>query len=548
MAVHPEYNDRFWRYVRDLRAVGPGAIRVLPLGENLWQIETQGGEATVSYRIELPAENPENRAAWHSTLRRDGAAFNPVDTFIYLADYPRAQSAMTFRGPGSWRHEVPLRSSRPAITTAGVSYEGTAETLLDAPMLLGSLRHWDFDIRGTRHRVAYWPLPTATPFDTTAFVDAIAKLARETVNVFGVIPYPSYTFQLQDGAWGALEHANAVTIGMPSRDLASDPRAYLGELAHEFFHTWNLVRLYPEGRGAVSYQAPAHATGLWLSEGITIYYAEALTRRAGFPERGMTRKDLLAEEMESYYGSPGNTLISPEVASARAVDTTGINGDYGPDYYTQGRLIGTVLDIIIRDSTRNARGLDDFMRAMYSRFALKRGFTGADVERTASDVCACDLHSFFENHVRGSRPIEFNKYLASVGLRAVVDTIPATDSAGRALPDLRVWAYPPKAGGRMRVMIQNPSSVWARAGLHTGTELISFNRLAIDSFPDFRRAVRAIRLGEDVPVEVSRNGGRETVTVRVGGYDRVRVRVETLPDLTSSQRERQHRWSSASPN
>jgi predicted metalloprotease with PDZ domain len=207
-----------------------------------------------------------------------------------------------------------------------------------------------------------------------------------------------------------------------------------------------------------------------------------------------------------------------------------------------------VLDIILRDSTRNARGLDDFMRAMYSRFALRRGFTSADVERTASDVCGCDLHTFFENHVRGSRPIEFNRYLASVGLRAVVDTIPATDSAGRPQPDLRVWAYPPKSGGRMRVMIQDPSSVWARAGLHTGNEIITFNRATIDSFPDFRRAVRSTQLGDDVPVVVSRNGRRETITVKVGGYDRVRVRIHPLSDLTSSQRARQVRWSSASPS
>ena len=194
----------------------------------------------------------------------------------------------------------------------------------------------------------------------------------------------------------------------------------------------------------MSEREPEHATGLWLSEGVTMYYAEALTRRAGFPERGMSRSDLLAEELESYYGSPGNTLISPEVASARAVDTTGINGDYEANYYVQGRLIGTALDLIIRDSTKGRRGLDDLMRALYSRYAMKQGFTTADVQRAASETCGCNLHRFFDDYVRNAHPLDFNRYLGTIGLRVVIDTIPAADSAGTRLPDTRVWAYPPK--------------------------------------------------------------------------------------------------------
>jgi predicted metalloprotease with PDZ domain len=329
---------------------------------------------------------------------------------------------------------------------------------------------------------------------------------------------------------------------MPSSDLAKDPRAYLVELAHEFFHTWNLVRLYPEGRGTLSDRDPEHATGLWLSEGVTMYYAEALTRRAGFPERGRSRSDLLAEELESYYGSPGNTLISPEVASARAVDTTGINGDYEPNYYVQGRLIGTALDLIISDSTNGRRGLDDLMRALYSRFAMKRGFTTDDVERAASETCGCNLHRFFDDHVRNAHPLDFNRYLGTIGLRVGVDTIPAADSAGTRLADTRVWAYPPRKGGRMRVMIRDPSSVWARAGLHTGDELVAFNGAPIDSLPDFRRALRTVKLGDVVPVSIIRGGTPSVVNVRVTGYDRPRVRIVDIPDATAVQRERRGHW------
>jgi predicted metalloprotease with PDZ domain len=213
----------------------------------------------------------------------------------------------------------------------------------------------------------------------------------------------------------------------------------------------------------------------------------------------------------------------------------------------QGRLIGTALDLIIRDSTNGRRGLDDLMRALFSRFAMKTGFTSSDVERSASETCGCDLHRFFNDHVRNAHPLDFNRYLASIGFRMAVNTIPAADTAGARLPDTRVWAYPAKKGGRMRIMIDDPSTVWGRAGLHTGDEIVAFNGAAIDSFPDFRRALRTIKLGDVVPVSIVRRQTPSVVNVRVTGYDRVRVRIVDAPDATPAQRERRRLWLIASP-
>ncbi|HKR09601.1 MAG TPA: hypothetical protein VJS39_10455 [Gemmatimonadaceae bacterium] len=575
MATHPEYDDRFWRYLTDWQVNGFDKRAILAIDKNnIWRVISHAGYAIVSYRISLPHEDSTNRAVWHTGLRGDGGSINPVDTFLYLADYPNAEIHVTLNLPTghlfwgvpvesfSWGEQAmaiappsavppqtpspPQRSpqfdplDRPTAVNAMVT---DIETLLDSPILYGkNLRQWTFQIDGVPHLIAYWPLPNATPFDTTAFVDAIQKVAHEAVAVFGKPPYPFYQFLLEDGAYGALEHKNSVTIGMPSRDLARDPRAYLFELAHEFFHAWNNVRLYPEGRGVLSVDPPEHSRGLWLTEGVTIYYAEALTRRAGFPDDNMSRKDLLARQLEIYYERPGNTRISPEVASARAVDTTGINGDYEPNYYVQGRLIGTALDLILRDSTRGAKGLDDFMRAMYDRFAMKRGFTTSDVERTANDVCKCNLHRFFDDHVRNARPLDFTPYLKTIGLTIKIDTIAGVDTAGKALPDTRIWVYPRRSDRRMRVWIQDPSGAWARAGLHTGQDLVAFNGVQVDSFPDWRRAIRTVVIGTDVPVDIVAGGKPQRITVHVPGFERPRVTITEDQSSSPAQIERRRQW------
>jgi predicted metalloprotease with PDZ domain len=545
MAVHPEYNDRFWRYVRNLRADDGGKpLAIVVERENAWRIQTPRGEAIVRYRIQLPQENPTNRAVWHTALRADGASINSTDTFLYLPEFPRSPVEVALNIPESWQIRTALPGGTTPVLDARYTVSGDATTLLDSPILLGALRTWSFAVQGIPHHVVYWPLPNATPFDTTEFVSAIERLARQAFALFGKAPYTSYTFLIEDGAWGGLEHVNSVSIGAQSSDLAKDPRHYMGEFAHEFFHTWNLMALNPRGLLLASAEQPTHTRELWWSEGATMYYVETLLRRAKIPEGSKTRMLELQEELDFFHANAGNTYLSPERGSWHSIDPPGSTGEYRSNYYTQGRLISYALDLIIADSTAGRRGMDDVMQLMYERFAKKRAFTGPDIERAVQFVCQCNVHQFFEDHVRGARPIDFNPLLAPLGLRVILTTGPVVDSTGVRYPDLRITAYDLPTG-RMRVRIMDPRTVWLSAGVRSGMEWISLNKIPIDSFPDFRRAIRSIRLGDLVPVEVASNGVRQQINVRVTGFDRTRARVVEIPDATPAQLERRRLWLAA---
>lgn len=547
MAVHPEYNQRFWRYVRNLRAEEAGKpIAITAENDHSWRIDTRDGNAVVRYRIEL-APIAANRPVWHTALRADGASINSTDTFFFLPDFPRAPVEVQLTVPKSWQiiTELPGRTSPAAAGGSQYSITSDATTLLDSPILLGALHTWTFTVQGVPHRVVYWPLPNGAPFDTTDFVSSIEKFAQQTFAVFGKAPYTSYTFMLEDGSYGGLEHVNSVTIGARSSDLTKDPRANMPEIAHEFFHTWNLMALNPRGVLTATANPPLHTRELWWSEGVTIYYAETLQRRAGIPEAGKTRMKELEEELDIFHGNSSNSVVSPERGSWASIDPPELRtGDYLSNYYTQGRLIAYALDIIIADSTRGRRGMDDVMRLMYNRFAKKSAFSGVDIEKATSEVCQCNVHSFFEDHVRNAKPIDFNPILAPLGLRVVLATMPAADSTGTRFPDLRISAYSPPTG-RMRVRIFDPRTVWTSAGIHTGMEWVSFNGVQLDSFPDFRRAIRGIKVGDTVPVEVIRQGTPQRLTVVVSGYERTRARVEEIPGATTAQLARRQRWLSA---
>src|SRR5438093_242040 len=544
MVAHPEYDDRYWRYVEDLRvaaAGGPGAVT--RADSALWQVVAPGGEAVVRYRIRLPAaESP--RAAWRPFLAATGGLVGGPHSFMYVVGATLAPAHVTLELPSTWEAVTGLEPTADPHTF----FAPSAAVLVDSPMLVGQLRSWRFAVDGVPHRVVYWPLPGSAAFDTTALVSAIERLARGAVALFGRAPYRDYSFLLQDGAYGALEHRNSVTLGAPSTELASDRRSLLAEIAHEYFHTWNLMRIHPAEYGDVSYRTPPRARGLWWSEGLTMLYADLLLRRAGLPVFDSTRVTHVEGLIGRYLGSPGNARFSPESVSVVAYGAApGSLGDYSASTHLQGELLGTMLDLIVRDATNGARSIDDVMRAMLERFAGARGFTGRDIDRTVVDVCSCNVHAFFEAHVRGPQPIDFDRYLRLIGLRAHVAWTPTLGRDGQPAVDLRLNAWQPPAESALSLVITNPGSTWGRAGLHSGDRLAALNGAPVATEADFRSIVNRLRLGDTAAVEVRRPSGAWRTAVVVAGYERPVVRLEEIPGATERQRTVRAAWIAGSP-
>src|SRR5438552_8119599 len=428
MVAHPEYDNRYWRYVEALHVETPhGAATVAREDSALWRVVAPGGEALVRYRLRLPPpESP--RAAWRPFLAATGGLVGGPHSFLYVVGATLAPSHVTLELPPEWQIATGLEPTIDPHTF----FAPSVGILMDSPFLVGRLRSWRFTVDGVPHRVVYWPLPDAAPFDSAALAGSIERLTRQAVALFGRAPYRDYSFLLEDGAYGALEHRSSVTLGAPSAELARDPRALLAEIAHEYFHTWNLMRIHPPEYGDVTYRTPPPPRGLCAGERLAMLYADLLLRRAGLPVFDSSRVAHLEGLIGRYLGSPGNARFSPESVSVVAYGAApGALGDYSASTHLQGELLGTMLDLIVRDATNGARSMDDVMRAMLERVSGERGFAGRDVERTVADVCACNVHTFFEAHVRGAKPIDSARYLRRIGMRARVSWVPALGRDGR---------------------------------------------------------------------------------------------------------------------
>ena len=541
MAAHPEYDDRFWRYVEAIRVEAPGGPAAVARRDSaLWEVKAPGGEAVVRYRIALPPRQEGPRAAWIPFLSPTGGLVGGPHAFMYVVGAELGPSHVALELPAGWEVATGLEPT----SDPGTFFAPSVDVLVDSPIFAGRFRSWGFAVDGVPHRVVYWPLADAVPFDTAAFVGGIERLAREAVALFGRAPYREYLFIYQDGAFGGgLEHVNSVTLGGQSAQLARDPASVLPETAHEFIHTWNLMRLRPAERRGVDYRPAPQSRGLWWSEGLTIFYADLLRRRAGLPVFDSTRVAHLEGLIARYLFSPGNSRISPERVSLVAYGAPpGSLGDYSASTHLQGEVLGAMLDLIVRDATEGRRSMDDVMRAMLERYSGERGFTGQDIERTVAEVCGCDVARFFENHVRGEQAIEFDRYLGLIGLRSRVTWSPALDREGRPAPDLRMRAFVGEGERVPRLLIFDPESVWGRAGLHSGDQLVSVNGAPMATPEEFRAVLGRARIGDTMRVEVMRPSGPWRTTVVMTGYDRPVVRIEEVPGATERQRALRAAW------
>ena len=281
--------------------------------------------------------------------------------------------------------------------------------------------------------------------------------------VFEETPWPHYTvMMIFDSAYGggsALEHTNS-HVGIYSSDFIGNP-ILASITAHEIFHAWNVKRLRPADMVPYRYDRSEPTPWLWVSEGITDYYADLAILRGGIttPEMflGQT-EDKIAKVTEA-----------PPTALEDASLSTWIHPIDGTEYlyYPKGSLAGFMLDVMIRDASDNRQSLDDVMRQLYrSTYKAGRGFTAADWWRAVSKAAGGkSFDEFSQKYVDGREPYPWDQVLPLAGLRVAQDTVrEARLGIGTTLDSTgRVTVATVEPGGAARTRASNPATYWSRS-------------------------------------------------------------------------------------
>ncbi len=497
------------------------------LDKSTWRVSTAGkAELQATYRVYADEFNLRTRGLDEDHGFVDGAAL-----FLYCEKYRSLPVRLEVKPFKGWHVTTGLDGKGKNYTAPDYDY------FVDCPIEIGTQKDHEFKVKGVPHVLSVSGQAT---YDADSVTRDIAKIVTLMSDFWGDMPYQRYVFLLHAAPWagGGTEHINSTIMGTRPENLVPGDgyRGFLGLVAHEYFHTWNVKRLRPKGIVPYDYTKENYTRELWIAEGTTSYYDELLLVRAGFntPDRLLSS---IASDIREDRMRPGNAVQSLSESSFDAwiKFSRGAPHSYNTetDFYGKGGLVSLLLDLTIRDTTANAKSLDDVMRLMYARFpGGGAGYTVDDFQAAASEVAGVDLSRFFGDYVHGTKPLPWEEALLAAGLR-----LAPKDSVAKPWIGLSTR----ETGDRLFVSRIVDASPARAAGIDGGDEIVALDAKKVNA-RDFEKAVSSKKKGDTLKLTVFRDNALREFSIKVKDAPIPEYGIGKISEPTPAQKSVYEGW------
>jgi predicted metalloprotease with PDZ domain len=370
----------------------PGAYELRTWARNVTPLAGLVRTGPSTFRVEAPVTGGTARARYRvyaAKITDDGshvdgghALFNGSSMFLAVRGQEKGLHEVRVALPPGWRAASALEPD--AAGWSATSYE----QLIDAPIECGRFAEATAHAAG---RVYQLVVDGATSVPAR-FVEDVGKLAEAEAHLAGAPPYRRYVVLVhladEAGRVAALEHAASTNIVVPRRSLA-DADAYdelVYVVAHELFHAWNARRLRPAELVPYNLERAQPSRALWITEGLTEYFAHRAMLRAG----RWSRAEYLARvgdeaERAVLAARRGGSVEEAAEATWQPPDDAADDWDA---YYARGHMIALGIDATMRARTQGRHGLDEVLRAELAEADRAGGVAPIDTERLARAVDA----------------------------------------------------------------------------------------------------------------------------------------------------------------
>ena len=490
------------------------------------------------------------------TVRPDMFELHWNDVVLYPAGYydRGIQVAADLTLPAGWDCATALERIDSAATEPGsqkLSFRPTSlETLIDSPVLAGKYAR-RIDLDPGAKRPVYLDVVADDPQELAASADQIAqhrRLVQEAYQLFGSQHYTHYDFLLGISAefiTAGVEHHRSSENYTHSGYFKDWDKLvqYHDLLAHEFTHSWNGKFRRPKDLWTPNTNVPMQDSLLWLYEGMTQYWGQVLSIRAGMRTRDdeLQRWAHLAASLDEV--RPGRTWRNlQDTTNQEIIKQQGPSSWYSwqrsSDYYNEGALIWLDADTKIRQLTHGQHSLDDFARSFFGMDDGRESpltYDYADIVKTLNAVAPFDWGGFLRTRLDGHEPRAPLDGLTRAGWRIVY-----RDKPTQFLEHVEAQSHSTDLSHSLGLVVGKDSRIaeviWGgpafKAGIAPGQTLEAVNGLAYTG-DRLKDAVREAQSGKPIELLVRTFDTFSTLSIHYAGGLRYPdlERIDGTPDV-----------------
>ncbi|WP_149276699.1 M61 family metallopeptidase [Pareuzebyella sediminis] len=230
---------------------------------------------------------------------------------------------------------------------------------------------------------------------------------------YNILLYLSTLEPNDASGFGALEHHTSTVVVLPeAMPRERLEQAMVDVVSHEFFHIVTPLNVHSKEIQYFDFNNPKMSEHLWMYEGTTEYFANLFQVQQGliseqeFYERMMDKMN----NAKSYDDTMSFTVMSKNILKEPYKD------NYA-NVYEKGALINMALDIELRRLSNGEKGVLWLMKELSKKYGNDTPFNDSDLIDEIVSMTYPEIGTFFETYVVGDTPIDYNEFLAKVGLQ-----------------------------------------------------------------------------------------------------------------------------------
>lgn len=548
--------DDYGKYIEDFIAFDYNGkeLTVIKADDNTWNISNGKTLDKVSYWV---------NDTYDTESEQKEAVFSPSGTNI-LAGENFVLNLHGFVGYFKGLKEIPytLQIDKPAtlkattslskkvmenaVSTQDVFSAGRYFEVIDNPIMYAKSDSETFQINDISVTLSVYS-PNGT-YTAASLKDRMEKMMSaqkaflgdiDATKQYSILLYLSEMGETDANGFGALEHHTSTVVVLPevmSKDRLE--QAMVDVVSHEFFHIVTPLNVHSKEVQYFDFNNPKMSQHLWMYEGTTEYFAnlfqiqQGLIDEAQFYERVMDK----IGNAKGYTDAMSFTEMSKNVLAAPYKD------EYA-NVYEKGALINMALDISLRELSDGEKGVLWLMKELSKKYGDMTPFEDEKLIDEIVSMTYPEIRSFFDTHVIGDTPIDYDTYFAKVGLTSGT----VEQSSGRFFLDQEIPFIDADPSNNNAIFVRKGialSSFLTDLGAQGGDIIKSINGTGVtmegigpilrESFvwPAEKEITMVVQRGDE---ELTLNGTAGTPVVMV-------EKVTSVDDLSETQAKLREAW------